>query len=756
VATEKLKRAILRRILSGLGAIHVFVAVVWRRILSALGVVLAVVAAFWRGLKWLIKSTTQFVFGVLLLFFFIPFLIGIFVLSTPKDVAYRNFHVALPLCKQGLDDGWTILAEVDQKKKDKARSAGDWVDSSNDELFAVAKDSIWEKRLRCSLQRHIIPIVGEAAPAVKKPIEYYLGFLEYQENGDPYSLVQDGANGDKPISTDFLEKIIPAKNAKPTIDQLDVLRRHLATGSNYVIAFVHGWRHDASIGDQNVADLRHYAAHAARFLAERCEREKIYCDTRVTAIYIGWRGARVNENAMRIRFGVIGEYLGEFAAGATLFDRKPVSEQVAPGAVSALRTLESVLSARDSDGSLKPNAPVNKMIIFGHSLGGNLLMTGLKDDLIKLVHRHNPREHLPSVLGDLVVLINPASEASKWTAVQREVWKQIAFHTDENTSIDVVVDGHQFFPIEQKPVFISVTSALAFPAGGLRAGDCQWIDLNIDDMYKPMRDEIKHALSKNEGMFEEGIEYDWATHDLFPTFKYDFRPLAHWFDRKSAKIEQGPPPGQSCLRYTPAWYRRVLSLPTRALAGFFRTFPFQNTDQELSHTIGNLDPPRPARGVLAEYLTSAAPFGTTHELMGALKKGDELHHDYYRIPNDPIECPPANNWLRRAREHPSHQHGTFWDSKMLATPFNPTTEGPPAAQFRHGFDLGGTAAITRANDPFWNIRAFDNALSKHDGFRLSSFICAMHQFVMDDITASSHTMPNVEKPPQPPSTAAPN
>jgi hypothetical protein len=445
VATEKLKRAILRRIL------------------SALGVVLAVVAAFWRGLKWLIKSTTQFVFGVLLLFFFIPFLIGIFVLSTPKDVAYRNFHVALPLCKQGLDDGWTILAEVDPKKKDKARSAGDWVDSSNDELFAVAKDSIWEKRLRCSLQRHIIPTVGEAAPAVKKPIEYYLGFLEYQENGDPYSLVQDGANGDKPISTDFLEKIIPAKNAKPTIDQLDVLRRHLATGSNYVIAFVHGWRHDASIGDQNVADLRHYAAHAARFLAERCEREKIYCDTRVTAIYIGWRGARVNENAMRIRFGMIGEYLGEFAAGATLFDRKPVSEQVAPGAVSALRTLESVLSARDSDGSLKPNAPVNKMIIFGHSLGGNLLMTGLKDDLIKLVHRHNPREHLPSVLGDLVVLINPASEASKWTAVQREVWKQIAFHTDENTSIDVVVDGHQFFPIEQKPVFISVTSAGRLP-----------------------------------------------------------------------------------------------------------------------------------------------------------------------------------------------------------------------------------------------------------------------------------------------------
>lgn len=729
-----------------------------RRIFRGFDPVFVAGVEIWRGLKWLIKSAMLVGFGVLL-FFFIPFLIGIFVLSTPKDVAYRNFHVALPQCQQGLATGWTILAEVDPEKAGHAGTpADDWIDSSNDELFAIVKDPIWAKRLRCSLQRHIIPVIAEAAPKVKKPIEYYLGFLEYQENGDPYSLVQDGTEGDEPVSIDLLEKTIPGKNAKPTIDQLDVLRRHLATGSNYVIAFVHGWRHDASIGDQNVADLRHYAAHAARFLAERCESENLYCDTRVTAVYIGWRGARVNENAMKNRFGVIGEYLGDIAAAATLFDRKPVSEQVAPGAISALRTIESVLSARNADGNLKPDAPVNKMIVFGHSLGGNLLMTGLRDDLIKLVQRHNPRERLPSVLGNLVVLINPASEASKWTAVQRQVWNRIAFHTDENTPIDVVTRGHEFFPVEQKPVIISVTSALAFPAGGLRESDCQWINLTVDDKYKSARDAIKRALSKNEGMFEEGIEYDWATHDLFPTFKYDFRPLAHWFDRKSAKIEGAPPPGQSCRQHASTWYRRVLSLPTRALALFFRTFPFQNTDQELSHTIGNLDPPRPAMGVLAEYLTSAAPFGTTHELIGLSKRGEERHHDYARIAADPIECSTANNWLLRARMKQVDQHGTFWDSKHLASASDRTIgQGPPAAQFLHGFNLGGTAAITRANDPFWNIRAFDNELSKHDGFRLSSFICAMHQLVMDDITTSSQTIPNyVEKPSQPPSTAVAN
>ena len=724
-----------------------------QRILYALSVVFYGIARLWRALVWAFKSAAISVVAVLL-FFFIPFLIGMFVLSTPKDRAYRNFHVALPMCQDGLKAGWTVLAESDPKKA--KSTGGEWVDASNDETYAVAKDPIWGKRLRCALQRHVIPVVGDAADAAKKPVEYYLGFLEYKENGEPYSLVQDGAKGDEPVSSDFLEKIIPAKDAKPTIDQLDVLRRHLGSGSNYVIAFVHGWRHDASIGDQNVADLRHYAAHAARFLAERCEIENLYCDTKVTAIYIGWRGARVDENGMRISFGPVGESVAELAAGATLFDRKPVSERVAPGAISALRIIENVLSDTDSSGNKKPDMPLNKMVVFGHSLGGNMLMTGLQGDLIKLVRRHQGGDRLPPVLGQLVVLINPASEASKWTAVQREVWNRIPFHVDENTTIDVVAAGHKFFPVEQKPVMLSVTSALAFPAGGLRDGDCQWINLAVKDKYAKARASIKEALDKNEGMFAAGIEYDTATHVLFPTFKLDFRPLAEWFDRTTAKIEGGPAPGQTCKLVTPAWYWRVASLPTRLLAGLFRTLPFQNSDQEFSHTIGNLDPPRPALGILAEYLTSAAPFGTTHELMGTLKLGEEKHNDYSTLSTAPIKCPPANYWLRRARQQQTN--GVYWDSKHLGPEVaGGIGQGPPAAQLFHGFNLGGTAAITRANDPFWNIRAFDNALSKHDGFRLSSFICTMHQFVMDDITASVQSIPNtIENSTQPPSTAVPN
>jgi hypothetical protein len=82
-------------------------------------------------------------------------------------------------------------------------------------------------------------------------------------------------------------------------------------------------------------------------------------------------------------------------------------------------------------------------------------------------------------------------------------------------------------------------------------------------------------------------------------------------------------------------------------------------------------------------------------------------------------------------------HGTNWDTRKLGGPLVGVTgrvqQNLPALKFMHGFDLAGQQPITRANDPFWNMRALD-ALSRHDGYRLSSFICAMNQLVMDDVT----------------------
>lgn len=706
----------------------------------------------WRAVKYLIRVLALFFFGLFLIFL-TPFAIGNFVLSTPKVQTYRNLHPALPMCKEGLENGWTILADANSNATALSEhpDENDWVDLSNDENAAIAKKGKpWSTLLRCALQRHVIP-----SKSGKKQIDYYLAFLEFKESGEPYALAWHGENGDESISTEKMKDLLPEnyldmKKSEQEdallITQLDVLKHHLMSSrSNYVIVFAHGWRHDASLGDGNVADLRHYAAHAARFLAQRCETEGKYCGTTVTAVYIGWRGARVNEAALKRYFGQsIGGFLGSFAAGATLFDRKPVSEQVAPGAISALRALEKVLWPDTSSAdNPKPDAPINKMIVFGHSLGGNLFATGLQDDLVKSVRRHKPGEPLPSILGNLVVLINPAAEAAKWTTIQREVWSRIAYNTDSATDENVVCESHKFFPSVQKPVIVSVTAALTFPSGGLRDGDCEWLNLNVNDYATVGRQHIKEAMKQHIGMFREGVDHDWATHDLFPVFKFDFRPLALWADREVARSEGRLSPEKICAGNEGDFFSRLKSeplrtmktIPLRLLSKVARNFPFQNTNQEHSHTIGNLDPLRPAGDVLVnKKVVPAAPFGTTHELFGF--KRSETPNSYASLADAPIDCPPANSWLSRARAD-QYPHGTNWDTATVRECVRRATERveqcPPAAQFLHGFNLAGQQPITRANDPFWNMRTLD-ALSRHDGYRLSSFICAMNQLVMDDIT----------------------
>ncbi len=701
----------------------------------------------WRAWTRLVRVLSTALFGSVLLVLGVLFF-NYVVVSTPKDHAYRNLDPSAPGCADGLAHGWTILADrgVVALASGKTMEGDGWRDPSDDETDAVAHDVKWATLLRCSLQRHVIP----ARQPDDVPIDYTMGFLEFQEDGEPYALVADAGGRDETIDSAMLQHAMEAEmhahhnmtmaQVHPVITQLDALRQRLASGSNYVLVFVHGWRHDASIGDQDVADARLYAAHAARFLAQRCSAEGRYCDTKVTAIYLGWRGARVDEAGLKRTFGhTIGSGFANLSAALTLFDRKPVAETIAPSAISALRTIEGTLAAGGAG---------NKMIVFGHSLGGDMLATGLKDDLLRSIDRHAAGTALPSVLGDLVVMINPAAEARKWTDLQRAVWTRAA--SPLQGAPGMMASGAPMFPPTQRPVVVSVTSALAFPPGGLRPGDCAWIGLTVDDQFKRARELIRIGLAHTDAMFSSGVDYDWATHDLFPTFKFDFRPASAYLDRVAARLERRQPRGESCQTFAaPSLVARLATLPIRGAALLASTFPFQTSTVEDSHTIGNLDPPRPPAGVLADALPSAAPFGTTHELLGLQAFGEEHHNPYATLADAPIDCAPTNLWLTRARAARADQDGLFWDSEDLAPasadPRRDTGQGQgrrqsnaglgkPSARFLQGLPLAGSAPITGANDPLWNVRAFDNALSRHDGYRLSSFICAMNALVMDEIT----------------------
>lgn len=243
-----------------------------------------------RGILHALRATARIAATLVLAALGILFL-NYVVLSTDKGRAYRDLDPSLAECRDGLAQGWTILADTGRETLRAAMPTdGDgWVDASNDESAVVQTDARWATRLRCALQRHVVP----AREPGGRDLAYHLGFIEFQEDGEPYALVSREETSDTAIDSAMLRhamdnemqaKGMPATMVKPVITQLDALKKHLSTGSHYVIAFVHGWRHDAQIGDGNVADLRLYAAHAVRFLAQRCASDPSVCSMDVTAI----------------------------------------------------------------------------------------------------------------------------------------------------------------------------------------------------------------------------------------------------------------------------------------------------------------------------------------------------------------------------------------------------------------------------------------------------------------------------------------
>jgi hypothetical protein len=340
-----------------------------------------------------------------------------------------------------------------------------------------------------------------------------------------------------------------------------------------------------------------------------------------------------------------------------------------------------------------------------------------------------------------MLLVNPASEAGKWTAIQKALWYEIPFRAIEE-GVHTVDNGRKLFPPLQRPVLISVTSAFAWPPGGLRVEDCAAFHRPEGDfrdqetapsnkLFEKREDlrNLHRAVLDAQRRHAAGVNYDEATYELFPLFKFDFRPFADRLLRGAAEYS-----GEWCEEG--ATREQSASKRSGLFAEFIRDFPFQSTDLEDTRTIGHLDPPRYSQGDLTARWLSAKPFGTTHEIV-AVSETPEFPIAYEMVAETAPHCGSSRYWLSRARRERSMDLGKYWDSEKLAPPlewYAWKTGGSPAVRFFHGPSLAGIEPIARPTDPFWNIRASDDVLSRHDGYMLPSFICTFDQLVMDEIT----------------------
>ena len=150
-----------------------------------------------------------------------------------------------------------------------------------------------------------------------------------------------------------------------------------AKPSPILVTYVHGWRHDARESDGDLKAFR-------RFLHDLNEG----LQQKVCGVYIGWRGASVQEEKAA-------RWFSQPAALLSFWGRKKITDQMA--GVPFTRTLwHLAASSRNRDGH---------SILIGHSFGGRIVEHTLGPTAIAQMNNSEPMPY------NLTFLINPASES---------------------------------------------------------------------------------------------------------------------------------------------------------------------------------------------------------------------------------------------------------------------------------------------------------------------------------------------------------
>lgn len=258
-------------------------------------------------------------------------------------------------------------------------------------------------------------------------------------------------------------------------ERLDAITTALQKNSrNYVIVYVHGWRHNATINNDNVRKFRTLLNYARSFMNDR----PAYRDVALTGVFVGWRGQFAFEPNNQHPDDTA-EDCGALCTARiapTFLGRHSQSSQTADGVRDLVRALQHGLDIRPG------NANADKLLVVGHSLGGNIIAEAIKQPMLDLIDAHSAGDTMPPPFGDLAVVVNAASEASNWNDLQRRL-RSTVYPQDQ--SVDVYLRSDQtaietVFPTEQRPTYLSITSA------------CSWI--NADNVKETQCDTVTSRI----------------------------------------------------------------------------------------------------------------------------------------------------------------------------------------------------------------------------------------------------------------------
>jgi hypothetical protein len=212
-----------------------------------------------------------------------------------------------------------------------------------------------------------------AAHFIESHPEYLLGFVEFDDQGWFWDRRQ-------------MWKL------------LDVLSAEVHRQDLLIVVFAHGWKHNANVCDGNVCCFRETLKQISRL--ERSASGAAKREPRkVVGIYLGWRGLSLE---------------GEWLANLSFWERKNTAAEVGHGAVTELLARLNSLRYIHRHVTGEPTPTGTQLVIVGHSFGGAVVYSAVSQLLVDRFIDYRGEGKPPEAFGDLVVLVNPAFEATRY------------------------------------------------------------------------------------------------------------------------------------------------------------------------------------------------------------------------------------------------------------------------------------------------------------------------------------------------------
>jgi hypothetical protein len=216
-----------------------------------------------------------------------------------------------------------------------------------------------------------------AKASIEVTPDYKLGFVEFDDQGWFWDRAQLGAV-EKMLKTEA--GIGQTNNAEGIV----------------IVLFAHGWKNNAAYNNENVEMFRAVLTELGKAEQNQNGPDQ-HPPRKIVGVYAGWRGLSAKWEPFK---------------ELSFWERKNTAHKIGYGAITELLAdLESIQEA--SNQTIRAGGPRTDLIILGHSFGGAAVYSAISqivtERFVDTVERGQPLKPV----GDVVILLNPAFEASR-------------------------------------------------------------------------------------------------------------------------------------------------------------------------------------------------------------------------------------------------------------------------------------------------------------------------------------------------------